>query len=156
MNNLEIIEGKKLKLVHVFCKEFDDLSLEESDMEVQKFLNFLEVSRIQTRGPLIVHHVGSQLLENGNIQLQQRFMIQLIRPHDGHSGYLYYPEISVPNCLYLRFEGREEHIHLAYQKIEIHMYEKNLTPVGGLYQIQLEEQEDIIILDIFQQVEELL
>jgi hypothetical protein len=53
MEKIKIQTHKKLRLVNVLAKELRGLPLEKLDEEIQKFTNFLEVSKIQTKGPLI-------------------------------------------------------------------------------------------------------
>lgn len=53
MEKIKIQEHKKLRLVNVLAKELRGVLLENLDEEIQKFTNFLDVTKIQTKGPLI-------------------------------------------------------------------------------------------------------
>ena len=79
MEKIKIQTHKKLRLVNVLAKELRGLPLEKLDEEIQKFTNFLEVSKIQTKGPLITKTIGTQISEAGEISLDYDIYIQTVR-----------------------------------------------------------------------------
>lgn len=64
------------------------------------------------------------------------------------------PVIKVPGCMYLRFEGREEDLHIAYKKIEVDAYENDIDLKGNSYTIFVDAADDgNIVADIFMEKE---
>ena len=154
MEKIEIQEHKKLRLVNVLTKELRGVLLENLDEEIQKFTNFLDVTKIQTKGPLITKTIGTQISETGEISLDYDIYIQTVRELN-FQGYAFYPEIVAENCLFAHFEGTQEEFNFVDAKLSLYIWENNLIARGEQYMIHLEQAENWLVTDVFKPLEKM-
>ena len=154
MEKIKIQEHKKLRLVNVLAKELRGVLLENLDEEIQKFTNFLEVSKIQTKGPLITKTIGTQISEAGEISLDYDIYIQTVRELN-FQGYAFYPEIVAENCLFAHFERTQEEFNFVDAKLSLYIWENDLIARGEQYMIHLEQNEKWMMTDVFKPVEKM-
>lgn len=146
-----ITPNKKLKLMNVLVKELRNISIDELDSEIKKFINFIEVTRIQTRGPIVTCSKGLNLSDD-NMTIDYDIMIQLIQKNNFH-GYKMKKEIMIPNCLYAHFSGRQEDIGFVQSKLNLFIWENDLIETGEEYTVHLKSQGDLAEIDIFKPME---
>lgn len=146
MEKIKIQEHKKLRLVNVLAKELRGVLLENLDEEIQKFTNFLDVTKIQTKGPLITKTIGTQISETGEISLDYDIYIQTVRELN-FQGYAFYTEIVAENCLFAHFEGTQEEFNFVDAKLSLYIWENNLIARGEQYMIHLEQAENWLVTD---------
>lgn len=157
MAKLEIKANKRLTLKKVLCYEIKDGNIENMEKELKKFITFLSVSTIKTIGPLITYSGEMKIdAETGTITNDFSIMVQLTTEYPNHPDYKYYEKISIANCLYIRFDGLNEELSYATSKLDLYIYENELTRKGGLYQVLIYQNEEIIKTDYFQPIEEVL
>lgn len=153
MAKLDVYENKTLKLDRVLCKELRMITFDTLDREIQKFNNFLEVNRLEIKGPLVIHNLGTPILQNQIEVADYRIIIQLQEEFASQGDYTYIPELKVENCLYLHYEGTPDYSALALSKLAIHMYENDYVGVGEVYQVILQNEQEHIVVDYFQPFE---
>ena len=154
MEKIKIQTHKKLRLVNVLAKELRGLPLEKLDEEIQKFTNFLDVTKIQTKGPLITKTIGTQISETGEISLDYDIYIQTVRELN-FQGYAFYPELVAENCLFAHFEGTQEEFNFVDAKLSLYIWENDLIARGEQYMIHLEQNENWMMTDVFKPVEKM-
>lgn len=153
MTKLQVLENKKLKIVNVFTKELRGIQIEELDREIQKFINFLDISQIQTRGPLITKNIGTNIHGDGTISVDYDAMVQTVNKMPNNGDFKFYETITVENCLYVHFEGMNEELAYAQSKLQLHLWENNLVELGEEYMIHLSADNEWFEVDIFKPVE---
>lgn len=148
VKKLEIVENKTLKLLNVFSKKLENIAVEKIDNEIQKFINFVDVSKFQVRGPLITKDNGTKISEAGEITLDYDVMVQTINKVTA-PNFEFYPELKVPGCLYVHFEGLQEEFQYAQSKLDLYIWENDLIATGEQYVIHLQELPEHFIADVF-------
>ena len=157
MAKLEIKTKKKLTLKNVLKYEIIDGKVENIDKEVQKFITYLDISKIKTLGPLVTYTGNFKIdQETGTMTSNFSVMIQLESEYSNHPDYVFSKEEKVGNCLYLKFNDKEEFLQYASNKIDLVIYENDLTRNGGIYQVLIKRQNGYIETDFFQPIEEVI
>ena len=98
--------------------------------------------------------VIEKVVEIKNDSDQFNFRIFLMRQaniflHGVKAPYRMESIIRVRNCLYARYIGPEEHLGLAYDKINIAAFEENIELVNENYTIFVDQQDSDITADVF-------
>lgn len=104
MAKLEVKDNKKLVLKSVICKKLHDTKVEDVDQEINKFHQHLQLLKAQIFGPLIVKSCGTTIHDDGLITTDFEFYIQAHNAQQYSNIYDVQDSISVPYCLYVRFE----------------------------------------------------
>jgi len=152
MEKVKILERKKLKLVNVLTKELRNIQLEQLDDAIKKFANFIDVSQIQTRGPLITKLNGTKISDIGEMTLDYDIMVQLVRKIE-LKGFVFYNTVVEPHCLYMHYEGVEEEFVYAQSKMNVHIWENDLIETGKEYNIYVENEDNKVTIDVFKPME---
>ena len=108
MAKLEVKDNKKLVLKSVICKKLHDTKVEDIDQEINKFHQHLQLLKAQIFGPLIVKSCGTTVHDDGAITTDFEFYIQAHNAQQYSNSYLVQDMVSVPHCLYVRFEDSPE------------------------------------------------
>lgn len=150
MPRLEVIENKKLVLKNVLIKELKSINMETVDQEIQNFMRKVELMKAQVFGPLVIHTIGTNISETGEITSDYELIVQA---HD----YLQYKHefitkerLSCPHCLYLHYDGSPEELMYAHSKLDLYIYEHELSTSGELYSVCIQESEHNVVMDFFQ------
>lgn len=152
LEKIKIVEKKKLKLINVLTKELRNIELENLDEEIKKFVNFLEVTKIQTKGPLITRSMGTKVSDIGEITVDYDVMIQTIRKIN-FKDFTFHDVITVSNCLYTHYEGTQEEFSYAQTKMGLYIWENDLIDLGEEYTIYIENDEHWLSADVFKPME---
>lgn len=136
---------KTLKLTNVVAIESTEYQDDENTL-----VQFVDRHSLKTVGPLVYYN-SAFLDSDGEVSIVRRTMTQVgTLPTINTSHINIYKNITVENCLFARFKGREEDLKYAFSKIELHAYEENLQLKGDSYTILLESNEQgDITADIF-------
>jgi hypothetical protein len=157
MGKLEIKTKKKLVLKNTLKYEIKDGKIENMDKEVQKFITYLDISKIKTLGPLVTCTGNFKIdQETGIMTSDFSVMIQLQSEYSNHPDYIFSKEEKVGNCLYLKFNDKEEFVQYATKKLDLAIYENDLTRNGGIYQVLIKRSEGYVETDFFQPIEEVI
>lgn len=152
MGKVEIKQNKKLKLVSTIKKSLDHINISNIEIEINKFIDEINLLKIQTFGPLIIRNKETRISEEGNITADYDLYIQAhdYKQYKNHFNIL--DELVVENCLYTRFEGKPECLQLAFNKLEIYEYEEDIVTRGDIFMVSLEDSPEKIVMDIFKPV----
>lgn len=161
---LEVHKNKTLRLDNVLIKQVIntmDLSSESEEIPKEDFLelavtqmeNQIRSKGANTVGPLI-QYSGLEF-SNEEMGLSMSFMVQADKYiNNVDQGFTMESVIKVSNCMYIRFEGREEDLQIAYKKIEVEAYENDIALKGSSYTIFVDaDDEGNIVADIFMEKE---
>ena len=152
MSKLEVKENKRLLLKKVIIFEIRNIELDKLEANIQKFINYTQVLNIQMFGPLVTRLVGSNIQKDGTVKYDYDVIIQA---HD----YLQYKdkfkvrsEYNCDHCIYVRYEGKPENLPFAHSKLELFMYENDLSSNGEIYNVFVSNTQEEMIVDIFRPV----
>jgi hypothetical protein len=152
MPKLEVKENKKLILRNVLQKHVEKIELSEIDSEISKFINFIEIAKIETVGPLVTFTKGIQISDEGLITMDYVIMVQTQRKNGEHGSYKFVNEFILDNCIYVRYEGRPEEMQFAQNKLELYEWEHELTATGEQATVFVNETELSSTVDIFRKI----
>ncbi len=152
MSKLEVKENKRLTLKNVIINELHNIKLENLDSEIQKFVNYLQVLKIQTFGPLITKLIGTNIHNDGLITCDYDVMVQAHDYHLYKDKFKVTKEYNCDYCIYTRFEGKIENLNYAYTKLDLHIYENDLMTKGEVYSVFLSNTPNHMVVDLFRPV----
>ena len=160
---MQVHSNKALRLDNVLIKEvFNTFDEEQTDnnfikveMIVEQMKNQLKNKGTTSIGPLI-QYIDTQNTYVGDSSMSLSFMLQAKQfIHNIDHGFRMEAVISVKNCMYVRFQGLEADLGIAYQKMMVEAYEKNIKLKGSSYTIFVESDiEGYIVADIFMEKED--
>ncbi|MFA9413798.1 MULTISPECIES: AraC family transcriptional regulator [unclassified Streptococcus] len=152
MAKLEIKEQKKLVLKQVICQKLSSVQLDAVDEAIDKFQKHLALLKVQVFGPLVVKSGGTQIHDDGQLTTDFELYVQAHDYRQYDKFYEVYEMLTVPNCLYLRFEDSPEYLQLAYSKLECHIYENDIQTDGTNYTVYVASSPERLTVDIFRPV----
>ncbi|WP_445487618.1 AraC family transcriptional regulator [Niallia sp. 03133] len=152
MSKLEVKENKKLVLKNVIINELRSIQIEKLDAEIQKFINLTQILHMQTFGPLITKLVGTNLHDDGSLTFDYDLIVQAHNYHLHKEQFKVKKEYSCRNCIYLRYEGKAEHLNFAHSKLDLHIFENDLLTNGEMYSVFLSNTPEKMVVDIFRPV----
>ena len=101
------------------------------------------------QGPLI-QYTNFKVNESGEPIIITKYMIQTVSPLEEESPYEFKSIVKQENCLFARFEEKEENLQFAYQKLGVYAYENDMKLQGNSYTVFVDRKEDgNIVADIF-------
>lgn len=155
MDKIKIDINKSLKLLNVLVSAIDtNESKIASNTCSIGILNEQMESQIKAKGkqPVgpIIQYVNAEINKQGEMTASVKLMRQASE-YIEHVDAPYHMEqvISVANCMYARYQGPEDKLMLAYQKLQIAAFEEDISLKGDSYTIFLGENDDDILVDIF-------
>lgn len=155
MTKLVVRENKKLILKNVIVHELRDISLENVETEIDKFLSKLELLKVQTFGPLVTKNYGTQIREDGAITTNYDIMIQAHDYKQYKKIYKTYNQVTAEYCVYVRFEDHPQYSNYAHTKLELYFYENDLMSDGTTYSVIVNDTAEHLVMDLFQPVKQL-
>ncbi len=152
MAKLEVLENKKLVLKDVLKKELRGVSLENIDKEIQKFVNKLDILKVQMYGPLVIKSCGTNISDDGDISSDYDLLVQAHDYKQYKNQFEIVERLECPHCVYVHFEGDPLEINFANTKLDLYFYENDLESNGEAYTVCIHESDDYVITDLFRPV----
>ncbi|NQI71918.1 AraC family transcriptional regulator [Streptococcus suis] len=152
MVKLEVKDNKKLVLKQVICKKLPNAKVEDVDHEINKFHQHLQLVKAQIFGPLIVKSCGTIINDDGSVSTDFELYVQAQNAQQYSNLYDIQDVVSIPNCLYVRFDDSPEYLQYAYSKLELYIYEQDIQTDGTVYTVYVNSSPDKMIVDIFRPV----
>lgn len=150
---LKVNLNKSLKLTNVIMKTLDKKELEEFVNEVIKLENYIKSKGAKPIGPLI-QYTNGYVNENGVIDIKVNILRQTTNYiHNVESPYRTESLINVKNCLYVRYNGDENKIKYAYDKLNLLAFEEDIILKGDSYTVFVAQNDDNLIADVFMEKE---
>ncbi len=148
MNDKFIISNKKsLKLQNVVLK--DEIIDEDMNLSVLQMENYIKTKGGMPIGPLI-QYVCPKISDEGELDLDIKFLRQSTTfIHNVEKPYTMESVIRVPNCLYVRYQGPQDKLQFAYQKLSLIAFEEDIPLKGDSYTVFVDNQDGIITADVF-------
>lgn len=150
MNNLTYSPNKTLKLTNVLI--YDVLLNEQNfdfNIAIEQMQNYIKVKGAMQIGPLI-QFASSSVNEDGKLDVKMSFMLQCNNfIHSVEVPYRMEPVIRVTDCCYCRYQGPENKLKLAYDKIGIEVFLSDEELAGANYTIFVSREDEDIVADVF-------
>ena len=149
-NKLVVHDNKTLRLENVLIRDISD-DLFQKDISIDfiaaQMENMMANKGVNPVGPLIQYMDASAEGREPQtvIMLQCDIFIDRLE-----KCYEMVDVLRIKNCMYLRFQGLEEDLPIAYQKIKVEAYERDIELKGSSYTVFVNMDDiDDIIVDIF-------
>lgn len=152
MPKLEVKEHKKLVLKNVLMKEYRNAAFDSIDEGITKFVQKIDLLKAQVFGPLVIHNIGTNIHENGELTVDYDIIVQANDYRQYKNEFSIKECLTCDHCLYLHFEGSPEDIQIAQSKIDLHIYENDLSASGELYTVCIRDDEEYTVMDFFKPV----
>ncbi len=152
-NKIILRENKTLKLNNVLIKELSEKEFMDMNRVAYMMDGYIKSKGNSVMGPMINY---SSLVndENGNPKLIVKIIFQLKNPIDNvDQPYEYEKQIKVTNCLFARFNEKEENLQFVYSKLQLYAFENNIKLLGSSYTVFVDKKENEIIADVFMKTE---
>lgn len=156
MNTIDKIivkENKTLKLNNVLIREVSQNEL----MDINK-ITYMMDSYIKSKGnsPVgpMINYSSAEGDDKGQVKLIMKIIVQLKNPiHNIDKPYEFKPQIRITNCLFARFNEKEENLKFAYSKLGLHAFENDIKLKGSSYTIFVNKEENEIVADVFMELD---
>ena len=152
MNKLNFSDKKTLKLTNVLKYK---LLLSDDNLdfhtEIEKMSSYIKVKGANQIGPLI-QYTNTFVNEQNEIDIEIYLMLQCNHfIHNVEPPYSMESVICIQDCMYCRFIGAEEKLKLAYDKINIEAFERDIDVSTRNYTVFVDrnEEENTMIADVF-------
>lgn len=151
MNKIDISYNKKLKLINPLILTID---LEREDANLDVLIEQMEAV-IRTKGakpvgPLI-QYTEVKIDETGEGEIVLKLMLQADKYIDHiEPPYKIEAVLEVTGCMYARYQGPEDKLPLAYQKLHVAAFEEDISLKDANYTVFIGGDEDgDITADVF-------
>lgn len=149
VEKISIRENKTLKLTNVLIRELSENEIIDIDK-----INYMMDSYIKSKGNCLIgpmiNYSNLEVDENGQAKITIKIMVQLKNPiYKVETPYEVKKELRISNCLFARFNEKEENIQFAYQKLGVYAFENNIKLKGDSYTVFVKKEEENIVADIF-------
>jgi hypothetical protein len=155
LNTIEKIivrENKTLKLNNVLIREVSENELMDINTISYMMDSYIKTKGNAAVGPMI--NYTTTKVENDQMKLVLKLMVQLKNPIvNMEKPYEFKSQIRVPNCLFARFNEKEENLQFAYSKLQLHAFENDIKLKGDSYTIFVDQKENSMVADVFMEVE---
>ena len=152
MNTTEKIilrDNKILKLNNVLIRSISENELMDIDKITYMMDSYIKSKGNSTIGPMI-NYSGVEVDENGEAKVIIKVMVQLKNPiHNVETPYKMKNQIRIINCLFARFNEKEENLQYAYQKLGVHAFENDIKLKGDSYTVFVRQEEENLVADVF-------
>ncbi len=149
VEKISIRENKTLKLTNVLVRELSENEIIDIDK-----INYMMDSYIKAKGnsPIgpMINYSNLEVDEKGQAKINIKIIVQLKNPiYNVEAPYEIKKELRVSNCLFARFNEKEENIQFAYQKLGVYAFENDIKLKGDSYTVFVKKEEENIVADIF-------
>ncbi|ADL50512.1 hypothetical protein [Clostridium cellulovorans] len=142
-------ENKILKLSNVLVREVSQNELNDINRITHMMESYIKVKGNSTTGPLI-NYSSAEVDESGQVKIVVKLMVQLKNPlYKVETPYEMKPQIRITNCLFARFQERQENLQFAYSKLQLHAFENDIKLKGDSYTVFVDQKEDNMVADVF-------
>lgn len=152
MSNSEKIiikENKVLKLNNLLIREVTDKEFEDFDKITFRMDSYIKSKGTSTIGPMI-NYYGVEIDEIGQPKASIKIMVQLKNPiRNVESPYKIKDQIKVRNCIFARFNEKEQNLQYAYQKLHVYAFENNIKLKGDSYTVFVKHEDENLVADVF-------
>jgi hypothetical protein len=155
LNTIEKIivrENKTLKLNNVLIREVSENELMDINTISYMMDSYIKTKGNAAVGPMINYTTTE--VENEQMKLVLKLMVQLKNPIvNMEKPYEFKSQIRVQNCLFARFNEKEENLQFAYSKLQLYAFENDIKLKGDSYTVFVDQKEDNLMADVFMEIQ---
>jgi len=155
LNTIEKIivrENKTLKLNNVLIREIVQNELMDINTISYMMDSYIKSKGNTAVGPMINYTTTE--VENDQMKLVLKLMVQLKNPIvNMEKPYEFKSQIRVQNCLFARFNEKEENLQFAYSKLQLYAFENDIKLKGDSYTVFVDQKEDNLMADVFMEIQ---
>ena len=146
-------ENKVLKLNTVLIRQVN----ESEFMDLEK-VSYMMESYIKSKGNSIIgpmiNYTTSETDESGQAKIILKLIFQLKSPiHNVETPYELKNQIRITNCIFARFNEKEENLQYAYSKIQLYAFENDIKLKGDSYTVFVDNKDGKMIADVFMEID---
>lgn len=152
MNKLQFHNKKVLKLTNVL--KYKILIDEESfdlNVAIEQMQSYIKIKGAMQIGPLI-QYTRTFINDAGELDMEIIMMLQCNNYiNNVEQPYAMESVVRVPNAMYCRYNGPEEKLKFAYDKIQLEAFGNDIPLKGDSYTIFVDrdEENETITADVF-------
>lgn len=152
MNKLQFHNNKVLKLTNVL--KYKILIDEESfdlNVAIEQMQSYIKIKGAMQIGPLI-QYTRTFINDAGELDMEIIMMLQCNNYINSvEQPYIMESVVRVTNAMYCRYNGPEEKLKFAYDKIQLEAFENDIQLNGDSYTIFVDrdEENETITADVF-------
>ena len=152
MNKLQFHNNKVLKLTNVL--KYKILIDEESfdlNVAIEQMQSYIKIKGAMQIGPLI-QYTRTFINDAGELDMEIIMMLQCNNYINSvEQPYIMESVVRVTNAMYCRYNGPEEKLKFAYDKIQLEAFENDIPLKGDSYTIFVDrdEENETITADVF-------
>lgn len=152
MSEIEIAEGKVLKLKNVLYRSTDLSTSDGPDKTMRMFDSYMRSNEMTPYGPMIIRVKNT--LSNGQVLQKSEMMVQLREvPGKVIAPYDFAESLRIENCLMARYRGPASALQVAYSKMQVYSFEHDLRLSDTVFTVFVEQTPDgNVMADIFAEV----
>lgn len=149
MGEIEIVEGKVLKLNKVLIRPMNDGGGDTREKTMRMFDSYMRSNGMKPYGPAIIR-VKNTISDN-RLMCYSDLMVQLKEvPEDVSNPYRFEELIRIENCLMARYRGPASSLYVAYSKMQVYSFEHSIALSDTTFTVFLEQTADgDLMADIF-------
>ena len=146
---LEVSGSKTLKLTNVVRVDVQESDFVDLDRIIIMLDNYIKSKGALPIGP-IVQYAAAIISSEGHATIEISFLRQSSKYiKEVEIPYIFVPLIRVTDCIYVSFNGKEEDIQYALDKLKLFAYEEDILLANVQYTVFIDRKDETIIADIF-------
>ena len=150
MTDIEIVENKNVTFRNVLSRVLESTNEESIQKSARMFESYLKREKLQPYGPLIIR-TTNKLIGRENVQSSEMLAQLREPPSEVENPYSFEPIVRIENCLMARYIGPQDHMQMAYAKMQVYAFEKQLDLGPVTYSVLTPDGEEFMA-DIFTEV----
>jgi len=146
-------ENKVLKLNTVLIREVNQSEFNDLNKVAYMMESYIKSKGNSIIGPMI-NYTTAKANESGQVKLILKLMFQLKSPiHNVETSYELKNQIRITNCLFARFNEKEENLQYVYSKLQLYAFENDIKLKGDSYTVFVENKDGKMIADVFMEID---
>jgi hypothetical protein len=148
VKEIEIVDGKTLKLNNVLSKETGTLDGDEFAKTMHMFEAYTKSKKLTPYGPMVLF--SKTAFDGMKMTQRSKLMAQLREVHDSPDApYSFDRLVKADNCVLARYRGAAAGLQVAYSKIQVYAFEHDIRLKGETYTVIIEQKDGEILADVF-------
>jgi hypothetical protein len=145
---IEIVDGKTLKLNNVLSKETGTLDGDELAKALHMFDAYTKSKKLTPYGPMVMF--SKTAFDGAKMSQRSKLMAQLREAHENPDPpYSFDRVVKVDGCVLARYRGSAVGLQVAYSKLQVYAFEHDIQLKGETYTVIIEQKDGDILADVF-------
>lgn len=145
MNETLMIE----EAVRTYVPQLQPHCLEE---EISRFVKRLDVLKVEVDGPLIVKSYGTRI-KHDTLVVDYELIAPSKKAQQYQHSFFTTHHQNIRSCIRVAYKGDENYVHLAGQKLDIHLFENDIEDSGILFMVLHEDEPGQMHVDYYKPID---